>query len=313
MKSQYWRKSKKMSHGARVYMGVLTVLFAAAVLLMSGCGDPGMSTGNTAQNPSNAAASSPKVGQLDFNASENREYIFNGTEWVPHDASIDTYVIPQQANKVVFGSTTNLCYDADGNNLCPDLMHLKHGAVMNNCQGCHDLNYSFYIPDSFFKNPLTDAFIQATPINPNPLAPVYVQSSNWDVPPPATFRFATCSNIACHFIPNGTFEYYFPGGDGEPLLLSVNYGGVSSAIANWDPSSSAMCSSCHGNPPQTGVWHSGYHGGNTSIATNGCQLCHPDATTDSNGNRIVGGANPLHGNKTVNIQAKFKSSCFGCH
>jgi hypothetical protein len=35
----------------------------------------------------------PKVLQVYFNTTDNREYIYNGQEWVPHDASIDTYVL----------------------------------------------------------------------------------------------------------------------------------------------------------------------------------------------------------------------------
>ncbi|GFO58169.1 hypothetical protein GMST_04940 [Geomonas silvestris] len=33
----------------------------------------------------------PKIMQVYFNTSDNREYIYNGQEWVPHDASVDTY------------------------------------------------------------------------------------------------------------------------------------------------------------------------------------------------------------------------------
>ena len=35
----------------------------------------------------------PKVLQVYFNTTDKREYIYNGEEWVPHDASIDTYVL----------------------------------------------------------------------------------------------------------------------------------------------------------------------------------------------------------------------------
>lgn len=33
----------------------------------------------------------PKIMQVYFNTTDNREYIYNGQEWVPHDASVDTY------------------------------------------------------------------------------------------------------------------------------------------------------------------------------------------------------------------------------
>ncbi len=35
----------------------------------------------------------PKILQVYFNTTDNHEYIYNGQEWVPHDASIDTYVL----------------------------------------------------------------------------------------------------------------------------------------------------------------------------------------------------------------------------
>ena len=35
----------------------------------------------------------PKIHQVYFNTTSNKEFIYNGQEWVPHDASIDTYVL----------------------------------------------------------------------------------------------------------------------------------------------------------------------------------------------------------------------------
>ncbi len=35
----------------------------------------------------------PKIHQVYFNTTDKHEYIYNGQEWVPHDASIDTYVL----------------------------------------------------------------------------------------------------------------------------------------------------------------------------------------------------------------------------
>ncbi|GFO66965.1 hypothetical protein GMLC_05440 [Geomonas limicola] len=37
----------------------------------------------------------PRILQVYFNTTDNREYIYNGQEWVPHDASIDTYELKQ--------------------------------------------------------------------------------------------------------------------------------------------------------------------------------------------------------------------------
>jgi hypothetical protein len=43
----------------------------------------------------------PKVLQVYFNTTDNREYIYNGQEWVPHDASIDTYVLKKYKKPTV--------------------------------------------------------------------------------------------------------------------------------------------------------------------------------------------------------------------
>jgi hypothetical protein len=64
------------------------------------------------------------------------------------------------------------------------------------------------------------------------------------------------------------------------------------------------CTSCHANPPLTGNWHSGAHGGG-----NGCNLCHPHV--DATGTAILNPA--LHVNGIVEVQAAYKSSCFNCH
>ncbi|GFO60519.1 hypothetical protein GMST_28440 [Geomonas silvestris] len=37
--------------------------------------------------------SNPKIHTVYFNTTDNKEYIYNGQEWVPHDASIDSYVL----------------------------------------------------------------------------------------------------------------------------------------------------------------------------------------------------------------------------
>jgi hypothetical protein len=128
----------------------------------------------------------------------------------------------------------------------------------------------------------------------------------------------TCSNVGCHSVAAGTFSYYFSvGGDGEPELYTVTYGGGAAQTTPSWYSTGAGCAACHGNPPRNGssgsnAWHSGYHVGGPTDASNQCQFCHPDAT-GSNG---VGTAitNPsLHGNGIVNVQANFRSSCFNCH
>ena len=110
----------------------------------------------------------------------------------------------------------------------------------------------------------------------------------------------TCSNVACHMVPAGTFTYWFVGGDGEPVENTVNYGGVPVTTPPWSQAMSGACRACHGSPPSpyAGVWHSGFHGG-TSATLNACTLCHPNTA--------------LHGNGVVDVAPRWKASCFGCH
>jgi hypothetical protein len=129
----------------------------------------------------------------------------------------------------------------------------------------------------------------------------------------------TCSNVACHTVPPGTFSYYFPGGDGEPVLNTVSYGGgAPRPTPSWYATGAIGCTACHDNPPRNGstgsnAWHSGYHGNQGPTgAYNQCQFCHPDATGAGGvGTAITNAA--LHGNGVANVQARFTSACFGCH
>jgi hypothetical protein len=88
--------------------------------------------------------------------------------------------------------------------------------------------------------------------------------------------------------------------------VTVSYAGKS-ATPNWTDAPMA-CNSCHDNPPRTGVWHSGAHGGG-----NQCQLCHPDATgtTAGVGTGITNLA--MHVNGTVDVTPQWTGSCFNCH
>lgn len=129
----------------------------------------------------------------------------------------------------------------------------------------------------------------------------------------------TCSNVGCHRVPAGTFSYYFPGGDGEPALNTVTYGGgAPSPTPSWY-ATGASCTACHDDPPRNGssgsnVWHSGYHGGQGPTgARNQCQFCHPDAYSPSTGVGTTITNPSMHGNGAVNVQATFTSTCFGCH
>ena len=49
----------------------------------------------------------PKILQVYFNTTDNHEYIYNGQEWVPHDASIDTYVLKKYQKPKVPKNTSN--------------------------------------------------------------------------------------------------------------------------------------------------------------------------------------------------------------
>jgi hypothetical protein len=147
----------------------------------------------------------------------------------------------------------------------------------------------------------------------------------------------TCSNIACHRVAPGEFSYYFPGNemdaDGYPIpeLKTVRYGGgAPQPTPSWY-STGLGCSACHGNPPYpplpasdgSNAWHSGSHANNQNVGStspNACELCHNDPA-DVN-SAIVQSASGqgtailiprLHANGVVNVNARFRSQCFGCH
>jgi nitrate reductase cytochrome c-type subunit len=122
----------------------------------------------------------------------------------------------------------------------------------------------------------------------------------------------TCSNVSCHGVKAGTFSYYFPDGEGEPQLNTVPYGGSSRQTPSWT-ATGTLCTACHANPPANYTWHSGFHGGQGPAgAVNQCQFCHTDATgANGQGTAITNTA--LHANGVANVQATFKTSCFGCH
>jgi predicted CxxxxCH...CXXCH cytochrome family protein len=129
----------------------------------------------------------------------------------------------------------------------------------------------------------------------------------------------TCTNVACHSVAPGTYSYYFPGGDGEPVLNVVSYGGGPPRPTPSWYATGVSCTACHDDPPRNGStgsnsWHSGNHGSQGPTgARNQCQLCHPDATSPGNG---IGDTitNPaLHANGVATVQGRFTSQCFGCH
>jgi predicted CxxxxCH...CXXCH cytochrome family protein len=201
-----------------------------------------------------------------------------------------------------------------GDACVPTGAHGKHGTYT--CATCH------YCAGTVSFDPTGLA------VNPGGPAPVFDATAK------------TCSNVKCHSVPAGTFSYYFPDGDGNPVLNTVSYGGTGGgSTPSWYiPPGTGGCGTCHQNPPtyngQKYVWHSGYHGNQGPTgAYNQCQLCHSDAVSTngvatglSTGNcnpttlQPVTGTPPgsvpcstFHANGTMNVTAAFKTACFGCH
>ncbi|NTV48428.1 MAG: cytochrome C [Geobacteraceae bacterium] len=295
------------------------VLSVAALLFVSACGELSQSPQVSSESNSTVVKEAnsthlpkrgkvrltapPSVavfGMIYINTTNNREFIFDGSQWVPHDRSIDTFYTTKSSAKSTALIQSDVCADGDpsctptGAHGGPATVLPGHSAY--DCKVCHKiggrLSFDKYGP----------AYSVGKP------APAFNATTK------------TCSNIACHGIPSGTFSYYFQGGDGEPVLNTVSYGGSTMVVTpSWYSTGSSACATCHGNPPVNGsngsnVWHSGYHGNGGPTATqNQCQFCHPDASSPGNGagDTIT---NPLlHANGIVNVQATFKSSCFGCH
>lgn len=133
----------------------------------------------------------------------------------------------------------------------------------------------------------------------------------------------TCSNVACHSVPSGTYSYYVIGGDGEPVLTSVQYGGGGAPTTSGWYTVGAACGSCHRMPASPYLWHSGNH------AVNTCESCHQNATGFTNTSGVVTDAAivttstcgpyrnepcpPFHRNGVVDVTPQWNSSCFGCH
>jgi hypothetical protein len=133
----------------------------------------------------------------------------------------------------------------------------------------------------------------------------------------------TCSSVACHGAPSGTFTYTaWDWGCDCAVEVTVPYGhSGSSETPSWYATGGAGCTGCHGNPPRdyAYTWHSGSHGGG-----NQCELCHPDAVSSGG---IATGLNTamncgptgnqscaaFHANGTLNVTPKWNSSCYGCH
>jgi hypothetical protein len=290
---------------------VLMSLIAAVILLGYGCGS---STNNGDQQGTPAIAdkslkinNAPKnglVGQIYHDKTNNRDWIFDGAQWVPHDNTVEAYYEQLKQNAATRDLTqAEVCVDGDpactptGNHgLIAPYPPSGHGTFL--CQVCHNVGGRL----AFQKNGLAYATGQPAPY--------------FD----ATAK--TCSNIGCHTVKAGTFSYYFQGGDGEPVLNTASYGGgAPRTTPSWFAilPAAQTCTLCHDDPPRLGssganVWHSGYHGGQGPTgAYNQCQFCHPDASSPNNGIGDTITNATLHANGTVNVVATFKSACFNCH
>jgi hypothetical protein len=191
----------------------------------------------------------------------------------------------------------------------------------------------------------------AAPLPGGAYGPAYGPSWTEGNPVPTFDATAkTCSNIACHTVPAGIpFSYYFPGGDGEPVLNTVyTVGNPSGTTPSWYATGSVGCGACHDNPPRNGstgsnAWHSGAHGNQPPTgANNQCQLCHTNAVSTSGvatgfnttgycradgtvinvvpppgyvppAGAVLCSTFKYHANGGVNVNARFVSACFGCH
>jgi len=293
----------------------IAITALSVFLLVSGCGDESQSPQGTETSASNAAAAKTLplrgkvilakapakavLGMIWIDSTKNREYIYDGAQWVPHDQSVEAFyksIAPPVTESM---TQDEVCLDGDpsctpsGAHGGPGTTPAGHYAF--NCSVCHKVGGRLV----FDRN-----------------GPAYAAGK-----PAPTFDATakTCSNIACHGVPAGTYSYYFPGGDGEPELKTVNiYGNLAGITPSWYSTGAAACGACHGNPPRNGTdgsnaWHSGSHGNQgPNHAYNQCQLCHPDASGSGGQGTTI--TNPAqHANGSINVQARFTTACFNCH
>ncbi|GFO61727.1 hypothetical protein GMST_40520 [Geomonas silvestris] len=238
-----------------------------------------------------------------FNTTENRSYIFDGADWVPHDNTVDDFYKAKEQKaklsaKALALDATEVCVDGDPS-CTPTGAHGGHAGF--DCKVCHKVGGRL----SFSKTSTPTAYSANLP------APTFDAVAK------------TCSNVSCHGVSKGTYSFYsLPDGNGDITLITVSYGGTTGTGSSppWNGTGNVSgCSACHDDPPRNGssgsnVWHSGYHGGQGPTGVrNQCQFCHPDATSPGNGigDTIIDPS--LHANGVANVRATFTSSCFGCH
>lgn len=297
----------------------LALIAVSASLLVSGCGDQSQSPQGTATSTNNAAATktlplsgkvrsasapaNPVFGMIWIDTTKSREYIYDGAQWVPHDSTVDAFYKTIPINKSTLSMTQDeVCLDGDPS-CTPSGAHggagtTPAGHYNYDCKVCHKVGGRL----SFSKTTTPTAYGAGLP------APTFDATAK------------TCSNVACHSVPAGTWQYYvWDWGLDQPVLTTVTvYGNPAGVTSSWYSTGAAACGGCHGNPPRNGtsgsnVWHSGNHANQgPSGAANQCQFCHPDAFGVNGAGTTITNAT-LHANGVYNVQANFTSACFTCH
>jgi len=314
----------------------LSLIAVVALLLIPGCYEDELSSqGTTVKNPPQttaapvkalpqrgkqrlaAAPTSAAFGMIYINTTNNREYIYDGAQWVPHDQTVDDYYSSTDSRKARLPASevfpTGTLPTPTGAHGLPAYVAggpTQHGKY--ECRVCH------LVGGVFAFDPNGPAVAPGKPL------------------PSFDAITKTCSNIACHGVPAGTFSYYFPGNetdaDGYPIpeLKTVAVLGNSGGTTpSWYATGSVACSACHANPPRLGTdgsnaWHSGSHANNQNvgpIGPNACELCHNKFANNvfspiaqsSNGVGTAILIPALHGNGVYDVIARFRTQCFGCH
>ena len=202
---------------------------------------------------------------------------------------------------------------------CTDDAHAVHAAYMKRdtyadpafylngyCNNCHTGMMGGWFDSEFDPSGARrPAFIAPTATNPNPPRPQF-NGWSWDVPVSGVYN---CSNVACHGVPERTYSWTFQSGDGGVESKTAILAGGSRDTPVWGTTGNT-CNACHGAPSDQ-PWH-GRHANGSFPGANECSLCHPNVTgTVATG--IALSSTALHGNGVADVQAKFKSACFGCH
>lgn len=317
----------------RLHLGLVFGSFALPVLVVAGCDKETASFTGPADSKSEAAtvdkvatrvATRDEVGTLPargkqklsappavavfgmiyINASTGKEYIFDGSTWVPHDNSVDSFYAARDTKQTAKTAASMVQTDAcaDGDPACtPSGAHGGPGSTpaghyAYGCAVCHKVGGRV-------------SFLKSGPAYAAGLAaPTYNTTTQ------------TCSNVACHVV-SGSYSYYvYDWGLETTVLTTLTYGSSTPRpTASWFSTGAAGCTACHDDPPRNGstgsnLWHSGNHGGQGPTGErNQCQFCHPDAFSPGNGIGDTITNKALHANGTVNVSAVFTSACYGCH